>query len=119
LELSRQCEGFAYCYFVEGFTVSVVDRCPDFPVADFPPALAPDFVPALGTGTVVRELALVAELADARLLAAESVATGVDITSPDRVTTTTWRSSVPDPLAGTDKLLASSGVTDLSNWPSL
>lgn len=44
---------------------------------------------------------------------------GVDITSPVRVTTTTWTSSALDPLAGIETRLASSGVTDFHNCPSL
>ena len=64
-------------YFVEGFTVSVVDRCPDFPEDDLPGALEPDLDLALEVETVVRVVALDPESA------------GVDITSPVRVTTTT------------------------------
>jgi hypothetical protein len=64
-------------YFVEGFTVSVVDRCPVFPEDDLPGALEPDLDLDLEVETVVRVVALDPESA------------GVDITSPVRVTTTT------------------------------
>ena len=64
-------------YFVEDFTVSVVDRCPDFPEDDLPGALEPDLDLDLEVETVVRVVALDPESA------------GVDITSPVRVTTTT------------------------------
>ena len=64
-------------YFVEDFTVSVVDRCPVFLEDDFLGALEPDLDLDLEVETVVRVVALDPESA------------GVDITSPVRVTTTT------------------------------
>lgn len=64
-------------YFVEDFTVSVVDRCPVFLEDDFLGALEADLDLEVEVDTVVRVVALDPESA------------GVDITSPVRVTTTT------------------------------
>ena len=66
-------------YFVEGFTVSVVDRCPVFLEDDFLGALEVelDLDLEVEVDTVVRVVALDPESA------------GVDITSPVLVTTTT------------------------------
>lgn len=99
--------------YFRAFTVSRVDRWFDFALDDLG-TLAP--LPA--TAFLATAVAVVAEFRAVAPLFAGVGACGVDITAPERVTTTTRMSEAFELPLGSASNFACAGVTDMINCPA-